>query len=85
MSAITFDTLKFSERLIKAGVPEAHAKAEAEALAEALASGTHEIARKSDLREMEARINGDLKLLKWMLAAIVVAEVAPLLKQLFSA
>ena len=33
MTAITFDTLKFVEKLKAAGVPEGHAKAEAEALA----------------------------------------------------
>lgn len=32
MSAVTFDTLKYVERLTQAGMPEAHAKAEAEAL-----------------------------------------------------
>ncbi|MEW5973614.1 MAG: DUF1640 domain-containing protein [Pseudomonadota bacterium] len=36
MATITFDTLKFVEKLRAAGVPEAQAKAEAEALAEAL-------------------------------------------------
>ena len=29
MASITFDTLKFAEKLIAAGVPEAQAKAEA--------------------------------------------------------
>lgn len=36
MSAITFDTLKFANRLKSAGVPSAQAEAEAEALAEVL-------------------------------------------------
>jgi hypothetical protein len=36
MSTITFDTLKFVERLKAAGISEAHAKAEVEALADAL-------------------------------------------------
>lgn len=36
MATLTFDTLKFAERLIAAGVPDAHAKAEAAALSEVL-------------------------------------------------
>ena len=36
MSAITFDTLKFANRLKSAGVPSAQAEAEAEALADVL-------------------------------------------------
>ncbi|CAK0751163.1 hypothetical protein CCP3SC15_1750003 [Gammaproteobacteria bacterium] len=35
MATITFDTLKFVEKLSAAGVPEKHAKAEAEALVSA--------------------------------------------------
>ncbi len=37
MTAITFDTLKFVERLTAAGVPDAQAKAEASALRDVLA------------------------------------------------
>ena len=36
MSTITFDTLKFANRLKAAGVPDKQAEAEAEVLAEAL-------------------------------------------------
>lgn len=36
MASLTFDTLKFAEKLIAAGVPEAQAKAEASALSEVL-------------------------------------------------
>ena len=88
MAAITFDTLKFVEKLKAAGVPESRAKAEAEALQEAL--GTAEVATKRDiervegqLREMKAEINGKLTLVQWMLALVVAAEVVPLLGKLF--
>ena len=88
MATITFDTLKFVEKLKASGVPEIQAKAEAEALQEAL--GTAEMATKHDiervegqLREMKAEINGKLTLVQWMLALIVAAEVAPLLGKLF--
>ncbi len=36
MTSVAFDTLKFANRLKTAGVPAAHAEAEAEALAEVL-------------------------------------------------
>lgn len=89
MTTITFDTLKFVEKLKAAGVPESQAKAEAEALQEAL--GTAEVATKRDiervesqLREMKAEINGKLTLVQWMLALIVAAELVPLLGKLFN-
>lgn len=49
MSTITFDTLKFVEKLEKAGVPREQAKAEAEALAEVLDSGAQELVTKKDM------------------------------------
>jgi hypothetical protein len=89
MATITFDTLKFVEKLKAAGVSDLQAKAESEALQEAL--GTAEMATKHDiervesqLREMKAEINGKLTLVQWMLALIVVAEVVPLLGKFFS-
>jgi hypothetical protein len=39
MASLTFDTLKFAERLIAAGVPDAHAKAEAAALSSCRQTG----------------------------------------------
>jgi hypothetical protein len=66
MSVITFDTLKFVERLEKAGVPREHAKAEAEALAEVFETGTQDIVTKFDLSQELAPIRTDLAVLKWM-------------------
>lgn len=93
MAAITFDTLKFVERLTAAGVPQAQAKAEAEALVEALQSSALEVATKQDLRELEARLTGEIKssiadaradIVKW-LAGLLIAQgavVAALVKLL---
>jgi hypothetical protein len=88
MASITFDTLKFVEKLKAAGVPEGHAKAEAEALQEAM--GTAEVATKRDIERLEAklearfeRIDGKLTLLQWMLALVAAAEVVPVLAKLF--
>lgn len=77
MTAITFDTLKFVERLRAAGVPDGQAKAEAEALAEALSSGAQELATKGGLRELELRLDmkietvkAELAIVKWMVSGI---------------
>ncbi|MDP1605087.1 MAG: hypothetical protein Q8L93_00310 [Rhodocyclaceae bacterium] len=58
MTSITFDTLKFSDRLKEAGVPAAQAEAEARALAEALSAS--DIATKADLLELK------MDIIKWM-------------------
>jgi len=56
MSTLTFDTLKFANRLKTAGVPAGHAEAEADALSEVLETNLGELATKSDLREVESKI-----------------------------
>jgi hypothetical protein len=58
LASITFDTLKFSDRLKEAGVPAAQAEAEARALAEALSAP--DIATKADLLELK------MDIIKWM-------------------
>ncbi|NWG30304.1 MAG: DUF1640 domain-containing protein [Rhodocyclaceae bacterium] len=54
MASITFDTLKFADRLKEAGVPVAQAEAEVRALAEALSAS--DIATKADLSELKMDI-----------------------------
>ncbi|CAK0743399.1 DUF1640 domain-containing protein [Gammaproteobacteria bacterium] len=72
MTAITFDTLKFVERLTTAGVPEAHAKAEAFALRDILTESLDTtLATKADVERVETkleRVIAELKydLLKWI-------------------
>jgi len=65
MSAITFDTLKFTKTLEKAGVPAAQAEAIAEAFKDA--SGEAEVATKRDIEKLEGKI-AEMKfdLLKWI-------------------
>ncbi|MDP2832734.1 MAG: hypothetical protein Q8Q28_05450 [Pseudomonadota bacterium] len=65
MSAITFDTLKFTKALEKAGVPAAQAEAFAEAFKDA--SGEAEVATKRDIEKLEGKI-AEMKfdLLKWV-------------------
>ena len=72
MSTITFDTLKFVEKLEKAGVPREQAKAEAEALAEVLDAGTQELATKKDMLIALGDLRADL--MKWVIG-LALAQV----------
>lgn len=71
MATITFDTLKFVEWLKAAGVPESQAKAEAEALTEALAEtiAIRDLATKADLEPLKS------DLIKWV-AGLLLAQAA---------
>jgi LDH2 family malate/lactate/ureidoglycolate dehydrogenase len=84
MTSITFNTLAFTKRLQEAGFDEEQAETVVNVLVEAqdnLVTSDHFDAR---LDVTEARIEGRLNLIQWMLAAVVIAEVIPLLKTLFS-
>ena len=70
MPTITFDTLKFAQRLEKAGATREYAAAEAEALSEVFESGTQDLATKNDLREMELRMT--IKLGSMMASAVAI-------------
>lgn len=77
MSTITFDTLKFVEKLKSAGVPEAQAKAEAEALVSAFAEAMDaQLATRSDI----FRIEKELAVLKWMSGIVMGGVLALILK-----
>ncbi|MBI5120995.1 MAG: hypothetical protein HZA67_08315 [Rhodospirillales bacterium] len=87
MTAITFDTLKFVEKLKAAGVPEGHAKAEAEALAEVLSeSASNVLATKQDIGRIEVKLiehDGEFKLIKWMLGILMAGVMSLILKAFF--
>lgn len=57
MGTLTFDTLKFSDSLKAAGVPDKQAEAEARALAEAFSTSGSDWATKGDVREVRAEID----------------------------
>ena len=71
MTTLTFDILKFANRLKAAGVPDKQAEAEAEALAEALGDSikASDLANKNDLHDSEIRI------IKWVVA-MAIAQIA---------
>lgn len=64
MTTLTFDTLKFANKLKAAGVPDKQAEAEAEALADVMSEAvkTSDLTTKNDLHELELRIT------KWVIA-----------------
>jgi hypothetical protein len=89
MATISFDTLKFSNRLKAAGVPGKQAEAEPEALAEAFEVNLKELATKTDLQHMEGRFEHKLALLEQRmviklgaLMVVAVGAVATLVKLL---
>jgi hypothetical protein len=93
MTAVTFDTLKFVEKLKSAGVPEEQAKAMSEAFRDA--TGEADLTTKRDLKDTElklearidkldTRIGGELMLVKWMLGVIIAAEAMPWFVKLFT-
>lgn len=62
MATVTFDTLKFVKQLEAAGVPSAHAEAQARAVAEAI--GEVDVATKRDIEELRAATKRDLDALE---------------------
>ncbi|ACA12125.1 hypothetical protein LOD44_11375 [Xylella fastidiosa subsp. multiplex] len=62
MTSVAFDTLKFANRLKTAGVPAAHAEAEAEALAEVLEINLQGLAEsESKNGKVLARLEANMK------------------------
>jgi len=59
MATVTFDTLKFVKTLKEAGVPEPQAEAFSTAVQESHEAA--DLATKTDLREYESSIRGDLE------------------------
>ncbi len=91
MSTITFDTLKYAERLEKAGATRelaaAMAEAQKESLAEALdstlATKTDLLATKNELKLDLARMDAKVDKGQWMLGAVLAVALANFAKQFF--
>ena len=80
MATITFDTLKFVEKLRAGGVPEEQAKAEAEALVTAFSEAMDsQLATKTDINRLE----GELVVVKWMVGLVLGGILALILKAFF--
>ena len=80
MATVTFDTLKFVERLKAGGVPEAQAKAEAEALVTAFSEAMDsQLTTKSDINRLER----ELLVVKWMVGLVLGGILTLILKAFF--
>jgi hypothetical protein len=88
LTAITFDTLKYAERLEAGGFSPQQAKAEAQALADILSSS--EVASARDIERLEAKIEllrsdltGKFVLLQWMLGLMLAGVASLVIKSFF--
>lgn len=78
MTTLTFDTLRFANRLKAAGVPDKQAEAEAEVLAEVLADAvkTADLVTKNDMLLALAELKADL--MKWVIG-LALAQIGLLI------
>ena len=67
MTKITLDTLAYSKKLRDAGVPEQQAEAQALALAAVLKETSGDLATKQDVDRLSDKVEGQFKLLHWMI------------------
>ena len=88
MGTITFDTHKFIRKLRTAGFEEAQAEAVADAFTDA--QGESDLAIKRDISELRRdidvrfeRIDGELKLNRWMLGILIAGVMSLVLKSFF--
>jgi hypothetical protein len=88
MAAITFDTHKFVRKLRSAGFEEAQAEAVADAFADA--QGESDLVTKRDISELRRdidvrfeRLDGELKLNRWMLGILIAGVMSLVLKSFF--
>lgn len=84
MSSITFDTLKFTKTLQKAGIPPEQAEAIAQAQSEALSEATTtSLATRRDIEELRYEV----RMTKWMvgLSLALSAGILSILTKLFFA
>ena len=75
MTAITFDTLKFTKRLEEAGVPRKQAEAQAEAFRDAQEAQLGDLVTKSVLREEMKELELRLTLRFGGMLAVAVAVI----------
>ena len=77
MATVTFDTLKYSKRLVEAGYTQQQAEAAAEVQKEVLNETLDStLATKEDIRRLEL----ELAVMKWMLGTVLGGVIALLIK-----
>ena len=79
-TVVTFDTLRFANRLKEAGLSDAQAQAFAEAQKDVFAEALDTmLATKSDIAVLDAKIDK----LSWMMGILIALAVANFAKQFF--
>ena len=81
MVTITFDTLKFVEKLKASGIPDEQAIAIIEAFRDA--QSDTDLVTKEELQIELAPLKSDLLLLKWMVGLVLGGIIALVLKSVF--
>jgi hypothetical protein len=77
MATVTFDTLKYSKRLVEAGYTQQQAEAATEVQKEVLNEALDStLATKEDIRRLEL----ELAVMKWMLGTVLGGVIALLIK-----
>ena len=81
MTAMAFDTLRFTKTLINVGIPAEHAEAITFAFRDATADA--ELATKKDIALAVAELKSELNIGKWMLGVLIALATANFAKQYF--
>lgn len=82
MTAITFDTLKFANKLKAAGVPAQQAEAEAEALSDVFEANLNELVTKETLQQELSLLEQRMTIKLGGMMAVAIANTATLVKLL---
>ncbi len=80
MTTMTLDTHAIIKRLTAAKMPEEQAELIIDAINQSREDDVGKLATKSDLREVELRLNGEITLLKWMMGLVIAGILALVLK-----
>ena len=91
MTTITFDTLELVDKLKNAGIPQEQAEAMVRVIADAQETLVSNITIDHRLKETELRsdtrferIDGELKLNRWMLGILIAGVMSLVLKTFFT-
>jgi len=82
MTAITFNTLKFANKLKAAGVPAQQAEAEAEALSDVFEANLNELVTKETLQQELSLLEQRMTIKLGGMMAVAIAITATLVKLL---
>jgi predicted transcriptional regulator len=83
MNTLSLDTYAVVKRLTAAGLDEKQAEVIVNTIHDVREADVKSLATKSDLRELELKLSGEMTLLKWMLGLVIAGIIALILKSYF--